>query len=45
MGWLIDTNLWIAVERGALAAADTHALLTSNAKGFADIPGLKMVVL
>lgn len=26
MGWLIDTSLWIAVERGALAAADIHAL-------------------
>jgi predicted nucleic acid-binding protein len=26
MGWLIDTNLWIAVERGALAAADIHAI-------------------
>jgi len=26
MGWLIDTNLWIAVERGALGAADIHAI-------------------
>lgn len=26
MGWLIDTGLWIAVERGALAAADIHAI-------------------
>lgn len=26
MGWLIDTNLWIAVERGALGAADIHAV-------------------
>ena len=26
MGWLIDTSLWIAVERGRLAAADIHAL-------------------
>jgi hypothetical protein len=26
VGWLIDTNLWIAVERGALAAADIHAI-------------------
>lgn len=26
MGWLIDTSLWIAVERGTLAAADVHAL-------------------
>ena len=26
MGWLIDTSLWIAVERGALGAADIHAV-------------------
>lgn len=26
MGWLIDTSLWIAVERGAHAAADIHAI-------------------
>ena len=26
MGRLIDTNLWIAVERGALGAADIHAI-------------------
>lgn len=26
MGWLIDTNIWIAVERGALSAADIHAV-------------------
>ncbi len=26
MGWLIDTSLWIAVERGAVAAADIHAI-------------------
>jgi len=26
VGWLIDTSLWIAVERGALAAADIHAI-------------------
>lgn len=26
MGWLIDSSLWIAVERGALAAADLHAI-------------------
>jgi predicted nucleic acid-binding protein len=26
MGWLVDTSLWIAVERGALAAADIHAI-------------------
>lgn len=26
MGWLIDTSLWMAVERGALSAADIHAI-------------------
>ena len=26
MGWLIDTSLWIAIERGAIGAADVHAL-------------------
>jgi predicted nucleic acid-binding protein len=26
VGWLIDTSLWIAVERGSLAAADIHAI-------------------
>jgi predicted nucleic acid-binding protein len=26
LGWLIDTSLWVAVERGALSAADIHAL-------------------
>ena len=26
MGWLIDTGIWIAVERGALGAADIHAV-------------------
>ena len=26
MGWLIDTSLWIAVERGTLGAADIHAI-------------------
>lgn len=26
MGWLIDTSIWIAVERCALAAADIHAV-------------------
>ena len=25
MGFLIDTNLWIAVERGKISAADIHA--------------------
>ena len=26
MGYLIDTNLWIAVERGVLAPADIHSI-------------------
>jgi predicted nucleic acid-binding protein len=26
VGFLIDTSLWIAVERGALSAADIHAI-------------------
>lgn len=26
MGWLIDTSIWIAVERGRLGAADVHAI-------------------
>lgn len=26
MGFLIDTNLWIAIERGHLSAADVHAI-------------------
>jgi len=26
VGWLIDTSLWIAVERGTLSAADVHAV-------------------
>lgn len=26
MGWLIDTSIWIAVERGALGAADIHKI-------------------
>ncbi|HLQ46045.1 MAG TPA: PIN domain-containing protein [Planctomycetaceae bacterium] len=26
MGFLIDTNLWIAVEHGRLSAADIHAI-------------------
>jgi predicted nucleic acid-binding protein len=26
MGYLIDTDLWIAVERGHLSAADLHAI-------------------
>jgi len=26
VGWLIDTNVWIAVERGALSGADIHVV-------------------
>ena len=26
MGWLIDTNIWIAVERGWVSAADIHSI-------------------
>lgn len=26
MGFLIDTNLWIALERGRISAADVHAI-------------------
>ena len=26
MGWLIDTSIWIAIERGRLGAADLHAV-------------------
>jgi predicted nucleic acid-binding protein len=26
MGWLIDTSIWIAVERGHVGAADLHAI-------------------
>lgn len=26
MGWLIDSSLWVAVERGTIGAADIHAI-------------------
>jgi predicted nucleic acid-binding protein len=26
VGFLIDTNLWVAIERGKLSAADIHAI-------------------
>ena len=26
MGWLIDTGIWIAIERGRLGAADIHSI-------------------
>ena len=26
MGFLIDTNLWVAIERGTISAADIHAI-------------------
>jgi predicted nucleic acid-binding protein len=31
VGWLIDTSLWIAVERGTLSAADVHAITRQEA--------------
>jgi len=31
VGWLIDTSLWIAVERGAIGAADIHAITREDA--------------
>ncbi len=31
MGFLIDTNLWIAVERGRFGAADIHAITQQHA--------------
>jgi predicted nucleic acid-binding protein len=30
MGFLIDSSLWIAIERGKLAAADLHAITGSK---------------
>ena len=30
MGFLIDTSLWIAIERGRLGAADVHAVTGSS---------------
>jgi hypothetical protein len=26
VGWLVDTSLWVAVERGTVGAADIHAI-------------------
>jgi predicted nucleic acid-binding protein len=31
VGWLIDTSIWIAVERGTLGAADVHAITRQEA--------------
>ncbi len=31
MGFLIDTSLWIAIERGRLSAADIHAITRQEA--------------
>lgn len=31
MAFLIDTNLWIAIERGKLSAADIHAITRQSA--------------
>jgi len=44
VGWLIDTSIWIAVERGRFGAADMHAI-TRQEKDFEDIPRLKMVAM
>lgn len=30
MGFLIDTNLWIAIERGSLGAADVHSITSQQ---------------
>lgn len=30
MGFLIDTSLWIAIERGRLSAGDIHAITRQN---------------
>ena len=31
MGFLIDTSLWVAIERGRLSAADIHAITRQEA--------------
>jgi len=31
MGWLADTGVWIAVERGRVSAADIHAITGTEA--------------
>ncbi len=38
MGFLIDTNIWIAIER-------KFTLLTANATDFKDVPGLKFLAV
>ena len=41
MGFLIDTNLWLASQ----AIQRKCTLITANAKDFADIPNLKLIVV
>lgn len=50
MGFLIDSGVWIEVERGRLAVADVHAVTRSqpvfiSPVTIADIPGLDLVVM
>ena len=56
MGFLIDTCIWIDVERGYVSPSDVALftksepvqnglkLLTRNEKDFIDIPGLDLVI-
>ena len=41
MGFLIDTCIWIEVERGSVAPADV-AQFIGDEKDFIDIPGLDL---
>jgi len=56
VGFLIDTGIWVAVERGhdfriqdlwlaAQAIQHGHRFLTFNKKDFQDIPGLDLAVM
>jgi hypothetical protein len=38
VGWLIDTSIWIAVERGRLGAADIHAITRQEPVYLSPIP-------
>jgi predicted nucleic acid-binding protein len=31
VGWLVDTNVWVAIERGKIAAADIYAITRQEA--------------
>ena len=44
---LVDTGIWVAVERGRRSFSDRHKtqLITCNRKDFDDIPGLDVHVL